>query len=323
MKIAIFVPHRNFFGNVLTQIPFVQAVRQRHPESHITLWTKCPLTQVLHSVGLTQAVIQYGDMRPLELLRAVNVEQYDVVYNIYKGSDKVHFVIGLSNAKKKYGYSGKSIHKLCYDKHIIITQGEQYAGTAHMKLFNAVHTTNHSVHITNQLVSLPPEEQQPQQLTLLPGGGAGEFKKWPIEQYLTLAQNLLSNPSLSNTLSGANLIVGPDEADYATRVPAEWQDRIQVIISPSVQELIDIGAQSRLVVANDCGPSHIFQMLERPMITLWGWATPDNPPSDTVREWLHRHENAIPILADSQSQSIKSISIDSVETTARQLLKSV
>ncbi|PKG38101.1 glycosyltransferase family 9 protein [Psychromonas sp. Urea-02u-13] len=313
MKIAVFIPSRPHFGNILTQLPFLCALQKEYPNAEIEIWSKFEQSKVLLTVDISKTLINYKKFSFFQLVNALNERKYDVIYNLYSGSDKVHAAIGLSNVKVTFGHSNKKIHKHCYQKHIQISKGFQYIANSHLALLNSIKSTDYTPDIIRSLATKSSVKNKTE-LTLLPGGGAGEYKRWHLDKYLATAESIAQSNA---TLTSINWILGPDEAHYKHSIPSHIVNiPVRLHQSPNIFQLIDIAELSVLSIANDCGPTHIFQMLMVPLITLWGWKDEKLSPYNTMTEWFYSHENSWAVVPNENEKCINAITVDKVSSLA-------
>lgn len=318
MKIAVFVPSRPHFGNILTQLPFLCALQKEYPNAEIEIWSKFKQSKVLLTVNLSNTLINYNTFGFFRLVNEIKKRQYDVIYNLYSGSDKVHTAIGLSNVKVTFGHSHNSLHKYCYQKHIRINKGFQYIANNHLSLLNAVKNTTYTPDIIKSLTTkIAPIKKT--ELTLLPGGGAGDYKRWHLKYYLSTVEHIAK---MHTELTHINWILGPDEEHYKDIIPNRIANiPVRLHHSPNICELINLANSSVLSIANDCGPTHIFQMLTVPLITLWGWKNHETSPYNTMSEWFYSHDNSWAIVPSEQDKCINTITVNKVSSLALAQLK--
>ncbi|MUK26547.1 glycosyltransferase family 9 protein [Aliivibrio fischeri] len=313
MKIAVFVPSRPHFGNILTQLPFFCALKTEYPNAKIEVWSKFEQSKILLTVDTISSVINYKKFSFFHLVNELKASKYDAVYNLYSGSDKVHAAIKLSNIKQSFGHSSNTLHKYCYQHHLHINKGFQYIANSHLSLLNAVRGKNYTPNIIKSLIdtSIPKESLG---LTLLPGGGAGDYKRWALKHYLATAEQIaIHYPELSVI----NWVLGPDEKHYEESIPSTISNiPTKIHHSPTISSLIELALSSKLSIANDCGPTHIFQMLTVPLITLWGWKSQEASPYNTMSEWFYSHENSWAIAPNEVDKCINSITVDKVSSLA-------
>ena len=101
---------------------------------------------------------------------------------------------------------------------------------------------------------------------LLHPGSGGTRKRWPLESYLTLAEQLCAD-GLSCTV-----ICGPLEIEAASQTRSTSE--VPLIRQDSLSDLIALTAGADLFVGNDSGPAHVAAAVGTPTIALFG---PTNP----------------------------------------------
>ncbi|WP_122033323.1 glycosyltransferase family 9 protein [Aliivibrio sp. EL58] len=264
-------------------------------------------------MGAIASIINYKKFSFFRLVNELKAHKYDAVYNLYSGSDKVHAAIKLSSIKQSFGHSSNTLHKCCYLHYLHINKGFQYIANSHLSLLNTVRDKNYKPNIIKSLVNTnTPKEDMG--LTLLPGGGAGDYKRWALKHYLATAEQIATHYT---KLSVINLVLGPDEKHYEESIPSKIANiPTKIHHSPTVSSLIELALSSKLSIANDCGPTHIFQMLTVPLITLWGWKNPEASPYNTMNEWFYSHENSWAIAPNEEDKCINSITVDKVSALA-------
>jgi ADP-heptose:LPS heptosyltransferase len=313
MKIAVFVPSRPHFGNILTQLPFLCALKEEYPNATIDIWSKFQQSKLLLTVNAADSLINYKKFSFIKLISELNAQQYDVAYNLYSGSDKVHIAIGLSKIKETFGHSNNKLHKFCYQKHLKVHKGFQYIANSHLALLNTIRSRHYTPNIIKSLVNTNTQKES-MGLTLLPGGGAGDYKRWALKHYLITAEQIaLQHPELSVI----NWVLGPDEKHYEESIPNKIANiPTQIHHTPTVSDLIELALSSKLSIANDCGPTHIFQMLTVPLITLWGWKNSKASPYNTMSEWFYSYEHSWAITPNEEDKCINAITTNKVTTLA-------
>jgi ADP-heptose:LPS heptosyltransferase len=307
-NIAVFVPSRRHFGNVMTQIPFLTCLKKVYPDAKVSVWTKVENSKHFASLGVVDEFVNYKSFNLFQIVSHLNKKNYTHIYNLYSGSEKVHLAMALCKTKQTFGHSDKNYHRYFYDKHFKITKGLQYIANSHLSLLNNVHGTCYTPETISSLTDC--SCAQLDELTLLPCGGAGEFKKWDIRNYLDLADKLTKT---SAAIKSVNIILGPDESELKNDIPLEINGKpIKIYVCPNVPELISIAKRSCLSVSNDCGPGHVFQMVGTPVITVWGWSNERNSPYKTMQEWFYSHENSWTVTPPETNKTINAISVDKV-----------
>jgi ADP-heptose:LPS heptosyltransferase len=316
-NVAVFVPHRAQFGNITTQIPLLCAIRKEIEDANITIYTKAKSSQMLVCNGLADKVINYKGWSILKIVSSINSNRFDKVFNIYSGSERVHAALVLAKTKEKYAFSNSKLLSKSglYSKHVFTQKGKQYIAKNNLNLANAVFGTNYDTTIIGMLGSGTTTTKS--SLTLVPGGGAGAFKVWPIEKYCEAAKDIYRK---SDKIDKINVILGPQESPKVAIVEALLQGvPYEIKLSPSISELVDIANESALTLSNDCGPCHIFQMMKVPMVMIWGWdtrAASPTAPYYVLPDWYHSTNNSWCVFPDEENKSIQSISAERVSSLA-------
>ncbi len=145
---------------------------------------------------------------------------------------------------------------------------------------------------------------------LMPGAGGGEHKKWGIQHFFDLGLALQKiHPSLRfHFILGGN---EKAEKDFLLQQPSHLLN-FTIQENLKLNELTQLIENSRLTVANDCGPSHISQCLGKPFIGLYQESNP---------EWFHDHSLSISLCPSDQN--IRSIKVDTVLESCQDLLKMI
>lgn len=134
---------------------------------------------------------------------------------------------------------------------------------------------------------------------LVAGGAAHRLdKRWPAEQYASLAQELASR-GIRPVLIGTNAEVEVLDS-IAARVPAA----INLCGKTSIAQLATLARHATLAVGNDTGPMHIIAASNCPSTVLFSFA------SDPVRS--APVGNAVTILRE---KNLSELSVDRVLTT--------
>lgn len=132
-------------------------------------------------------------------------------------------------------------------------------------------------------------------VVMIPGGGAGDFKRWSLSNYLRLADRL-------KPLLGAGtrflFVLGQQEAAERDALRAMQRSDFSIAYCRPIAELSAIMLRARLVVANDCGPSHIAQGACVPYVGVFNEANP---------EWFWRRRGSAFVVPRHPPSGINSI----------------
>lgn len=318
MKIAVMVPHRPHFGNIITQLPLFCSLRERYPDAEITIFSKVKNHQLLIDTGVADKLTIYKKYSLFKLTRALRQQQFDQIYNIYAGSEKVHLATALSKAKTKIGFSDRKWLAMFYDTYLFLKKGNQYISYNNLDTINKVEGTNYKPSIVQNLAT-PNDIPQAKQriLTIIPCG-AGTTKLWDIKNYCTVVLQLLNK---LNDIDKVRFVVGPSEKPLIPVILEHLpKERLEIVESPSIAQTVNLALESDLVIGNDCGPMHVFQMIDTPLIMLWGWDNKNHSPFGTMGEWFHARDSAWAITPSEETKGINTIPTDKVFLLANAIL---
>ncbi|WP_315981063.1 hypothetical protein [Aliamphritea spongicola] len=160
-NVAVFVPNREQFGNITTQIPMLYAIRKQYPDAHITVYTRSGNSRVLVDAGVADALINYQHWHFMKVLRSLRNGSFDTVFNVYSGSERIHLAVLASGIKRKYAFSDSGlIDKLgLYTRHMLVDKGKQYIALDNLALANAALGTDFDTTIIKALGREAPEEK--------------------------------------------------------------------------------------------------------------------------------------------------------------------
>ena len=145
-------------------------------------------------------------------------------------------------------------------------------------------------------------------VVFIPGGGSGPFKRWSLAHYLQLTDRL---KSLLGPDTRYAFVLGQQEARECAELQALRRPDIQVAYCRPLPELSAIMLRARLVVANDCGPSHVAQAAGVPYVGIFNRPNP---------EWFWRRRYATDVVPRTPQDGINSITPDEVLHACSQVL---
>jgi len=112
---------------------------------------------------------------------------------------------------------------------------------------------------------------------LIPGAGA-PYKEWGVQNYLELADKLAQDLDRDRI----QFILGKKEEWYIAAIENKG---FSVQFNLPLDVLIDRFKKADLIVANDCGPSHIAQIFSHKYVILYSNEKLD--AERVVREWFY------------------------------------
>jgi heptosyltransferase-1 len=148
-----------------------------------------------------------------------------------------------------------------------------------------------------------------------PGAGWGA-KRWPIERYAAVAQQLAAR--------GCRILVnaGPGEEPIA-EVIVHATAGAATLLSPSLENLIAVTRRVSLVIAGDTGPLHLACALGKPVVGIYGPTDPSRNGPFGTRFRVLRHPDSIRDHArrEAPEAGLLTIQPDDVFAAAEELLE--
>jgi lipopolysaccharide heptosyltransferase II len=279
----ILVIRLDLLGDVVFSIPTIEALAEAFPGAEIDVLTlpfSAPVVRGHPSVRdvFTIDVNQYrrprgwrrlGELR--DLLQELRGRRYDLAVGLSRRLGGVFAV--LSGARLRLGYTSET-YAGCYNLPVPGGRYEipQHEVTYCLDLVRALGVAAedadphlHPARASSELVPRP-------YLVLVPGASNGAAKRWPTPYWSRLANAMGERYGVHVVLSGADserALVGAVARE--TRVPhSDLSGRT------STEELLDLLAGARMVIAGDTGPLHVASALEVPVVGIFGPTDPIN-----------------------------------------------
>jgi ADP-heptose:LPS heptosyltransferase len=315
-NIVVFNPNKRFWGAILVQIPFFHYLRKLHPEARLTIFSCNQQSKLLLELGLADDLHIYSRKGAyINVWKALIRMKVDLCFSLRKNSDLLNLVLMLTSTREVHAF-GESIFSRLILKHWV-RYNKTYMALVYLNLLSSgkpIFNDNFEWfrQIPDQeIVELPRHSFY---ICFIPGGSA-PYKRWSIYHYLKLAENLWQKyPKVRFVFIGGNA-----EKEYLPLLESHPQkDQFVMLLNKDIPTLVNVIRRCCLTVSNDCGPSHIAQMLEGHYIGIWK----DPPPKrkdENIKRWALGGANQI-IFNAEEDKSIDSITPDSVFKAALQLI---
>ncbi|CAA6819165.1 MAG: Unknown protein [uncultured Sulfurovum sp.] len=281
-NIIIFMQNRNFFGAQIVHIPLIKQLKEDYPQSKIILFSKNKITNLLLNLGLVQEV--YIEKSKLSSLSYYLSCKADITISLRKKSFFINLYISCLNHEEKIGFS-------TYLSKLFFTKTKDYNST--------IYRANNYLNLIDKKLEHK-QHQSIKQISIIPGAG-GDWKMWNINNYIKLSQALrILYPNYT-----INFILGKKESEFKEKIPNEFT----ISYDLEINKLFKTIKQSKLVIANDCGPSHIALISNIPTIILYSDELGD--ASLVKKEWFNNNNSNIAIIGLAH-KPIDSIAVDDV-----------
>jgi ADP-heptose:LPS heptosyltransferase len=146
------------------------------------------------------------------------------------------------------------------------------------------------------------------EVVLMPGGGAGDYKRWPIEHYVALADLLKATLMPEARFC---FVLGPDEAKQYRWLQSLARSDFVYLMTQPVAAIAKAVLNAQLVVANDCGPSHLAQFARVPYVGIF---------HESNREWFWARDNSLDVVPVDGTTDIKHVTPAQVLAAAQSVL---
>jgi len=307
MRVAVLAPNKPFWGARIVQIPFLQALRETFPKAEVHVHSPVEAAAELVRWRLVDSHRAYARGRWAGLLAELRHHRPDRVYNLRRKSAGCALATGAQRGVR-IGYDEGLFarfldERIPYDSRIYLAT--RYVALMHPDVLDG-HDARTVPLFRAWLETRVGGGCAEKRVVLFPGAGNPQ-KKWPLERFLELAE-----PLREATGCEVTAVLGPQEREEHWRLVGD--PRVEVLDTPTVNELLRLVDCSALVVSNDNGPSHFAQLSGRRFLGLYraGWST--------VEDWFLDKENSDLIVTDP-GETMEAIPLERVLAAARRLLR--
>lgn len=290
-KIVIISQNRPFLGAQIVHIPLINFLKSKYPNSKIYFFSKSKVSEALLPLNsIDHVIIEQSKGHFLAEYRKIKA---DLTINLRKKSIWHLGVVALWSKGKKVGFSSK-LSDLLYDQ------------TSQNNI--GIYRANNYLSLFGQVIER--DFRQPKsQVCIIPGAGQ-PHKIWDLNNYIKVAQKIQENyPNIEVVF-----ILGEKEAQYTAKLA-----QFTVLINLDLGQLYQRIGESLLVIANDCGPSHLAHIQQVDMVSLFSDEFLD--AQSTIDEWYLKRAGA-KFLQGAPKKSINTISVDKVFNSVDHLLAS-
>ena len=313
-QVAVFIRSMKFLGTQIVSYPLLYQIKQFWPDCHLRVVAQ-------DEVGKHYLSLPWVD----EFVRADRLgevcanmhRQDDLLIVLHFASDKYGVAALLKRPHVRLGFKNHRITDFVWT-HTYPKDFSEYMGLGNLKLLASYRSFDPATAASQAVITLADQgaPDVPQaDVVLMPGGGAGDWKRWPIEKYVELTDALKtkwSNLSKSSQLPTFCFVLGPDESkEYAWLQSLQRKDFVYLMTRP-VFDICKVVIQARLVVANDCGPSHLGQFSGVPYVGVF---------HEPNREWFWAREVSADVIPADGSKEISHIQVEDVMSACSKVLK--
>lgn len=306
--IAVYIRSRDKFGDQIASFATLFQLKQWWPQAKLRVVGQ-------HAVSGYYLPLPWVDefVHAPNLYRGIGAMPWraDLAVCLHHSSERYGLISLLRRPKVRLGFGN---HRLldfmwtnAWQKDI-----NEYIGLANLHLLNTyrpVQPQATSRACFEAIAALAPASSPRADIVLIPGGGDGEFKRWGVDNFIALADLLKARLGDGARFS---FVLGPAEAEERAALQALNRSDFDLIVGRSVAELALLMLDARLVVANDCGPSHIGQGVCVPYVGVFNEANP---------EWFWARPYTAAVYPDTGQIGIRLVSPGHVAQACWQVLQ--
>lgn len=296
--IFVFLQNRPNFGAQIVHTNSLHALRTQFPERRIVIIGKYPEGQLCLELGVAD---EWHNLDKQQIRKKAQAERPSHIINFGPRNlfpAILARLVGARLSNFRHGVLSSLLGaKVPYSEQI-------YRGTNYARLLQA-----HGFEIHDYPAH--PLAGVHDQILIMPGGTGGSedslqgSKKWGADRFYELYRRLQQAwPQYEYTF-----VLGPletTEQDWLLNQPTPPN----IAMKMPVADLFAKVRHARLVIANDCGPSHIAHTLRKDMVQIFAGPNP---------EWFLPRPGAIEL--HGTDHDIRNVTIDEVENAARSILE--
>ena len=298
-----------FLGGQIVAYPLLHYIKQCFPNDTLTVVACDPVGGFYTSTPWVDNFIHApGNLAKLAALS----RDTQRVFNLHYSSEKYALICAARRVPVRLGFKNNRVTDFLWT-HAYRKDPNEYLAIANLKLLGLLHPVDVHAITRDSMLALAQQTQNavPQaNVVLMPGGGAGEFKRWDIQSFVALTTQL---KTVMGPTTRFCFVMGPDEQKEAAFVQSQGRSDIDIMMTRPLPEIATLVLNSQLVVANDCGPSHIAQNAGVPYVGLLHEPNP---------QWFWQRSNSRYVLPDDGSDNIKAVSVDNALRACKDVLAS-
>lgn len=284
-KKKILVIKMSALGDVILILPSLRALRERYPESSITVLVGKKARSIVRNCPHVDDVIVYDPSRdpgPLAAWRTARVladEDFDMVVDLQNNKIS-HFLAYFSGARLRVGHHNRKWSFFLNRKTVDVPPGMgalehqfqvlKLAGVEHLDKRLEIWTTpseDERVRFFLQTQWVSPS----QTLVGINPGSSPRWptKQWPVENFAKLCDELAKR-NIRVVITGS-----PEDAPLAEALLKETRNKpINAVGKTSVTELAALVRRCQVFVSSDSAPMHIAASAGVPLIAVFGPTDP-------------------------------------------------
>jgi heptosyltransferase-2 len=286
-RLAVICP--SWVGDTVMATPVLRAVRTTRPDTHVTVVCRPGLDEVLAGCPWIDDIVAVDMKRiggTVQSARRLRHARVDAVLLLPNGLRSA-VVAALAGVRIRVGYKRAGRGPLL--SHCLasppgrgpIGAVDYYASLAKFALGLEHVDTRMQLAVTDAQRAEADRllDAVPRPFVVLCPGANRKAKRWPVERFAAVADELATRHGLAVVATGS-----PTEQSVVAAIKPASRTPVLNLIDRGVTlgALKGVIAEARLMISNDTGPRHIAAALGTPTVSLFGptdprWTTIDSP----------------------------------------------
>ena len=334
----ILVINVNWVGDVIFSSPIFKALKRKYPDSRIACMVPPRVQGVAESITDIDEVIIYdekgkhrGPFAKLSLLNQIKKRRFQVAFILHRSFTRALFPFW-ARIPHRVGYDTKGRTKLL--THIV----EPLEVTAHRAdhYLNVIESYGVPIEDRRSIVSVSVESDNcvskilqdfgfsdNEQFIVINPGGNWDLKRWPLNNYSLLINNINSETGMKVVIAGA-----PKDIKLAQKIKNGSSGEVYITAGKTtIKDAIALMNKAKIVVSADSGPLHLANSVGAETIGIFGPTSPRTTgPRGCGHSVVLKHDvgcNREPcyFLDCKDNVCMKAISVDQVFREIKHTLK--
>ena len=304
---TVFIRSMRFLGGHLVTYPLLHQLRKTFPEDVITVAGTDPVSEHYLDTPWVNRFARVDSLRDkLGIMR-----NSTRIFVLHWSSEQYAPLSLFCRVPMRVGFRGRRLTDCLW------TQSSEkddrvYLGAAYMTLLQTIRdfdlqtAASQAMHALALQASVRP---RPCEVIFMPGGGAGTYKRWRLDAFLALIAPLRQ---LLGPQTRFAVITGPDERREDERLRAMDLPGVQIERDLPMADIARLALHARLIVANDCGPSHLAQHTGCPYVGIFHEPNP---------EWFWQRRQSRAVIPSNGNGEIQDVTPEQVLQSCREVLQ--
>ena len=275
----------NWLGDACMATPAVRAIKAGRPDMHLTVLTGAKLAPLWREMPEVDEILEIPPKAsPRKVARLIKASGHYDTAILLPNSVRSALEVWLARIPRRVGrhaHRGKRLLNQFFKPqeqlHPILHQGEE--------LLRMVRDLG--------APELPPREPRPTppgplRIALCPGAEYGPAKRWPLERYRSVMENVSSTHDLTWVIVGTT-----KEETLGWELSRDFPGKVENLCGKTtLTELIAELKSCHLLLTNDTGTMHLADLLGVPVVAIFGSTEPaltgptgaTRPPHRVIRK---------------------------------------